>query len=268
MNMKTKVIIALVLAVTVYACSKVPITGRRQLNLLPATTLNAMALTEYRTFLAANNVVPSTDKQALMVQTVGRKIANAAAQYLRTHNNAKRVAGYNWEFNLVQDNTANAWCMPGGKVVVYTGILPITLDETGLAVVLAHEISHALANHGNERMSQQLGITLGGLALDVALSQKPQQTRDIFLQSYGLGTTLGALSYSRLHESEADRMGLMFMAMAGYDPNKALDFWTRMRAQGGAQPVQFLSTHPSHETRINDLRKWLPQALKYYKPRP
>jgi predicted Zn-dependent protease len=156
--------------------------------------------------------------------------------------------------------------MPGGKVVVYTGILPLTMTPEGLAVVLGHEISHSLANHGNERMSEQLGVQAGGVALDIMLSQKPQQTRDIFMQSYGIGSTLGLLKYSRVHESEADHLGLVFMAMAGYDPNEALSFWQRMSAHAGTQPPQFLSTHPSNSTRIEDIKKWMPEAMKYYKP--
>ena len=220
--MKTKALTILFAIGLFAACVKVPITGRRQINLLPQSTLNSMSLTEYRAFLNANTVVSASDNQTLMVQTVGKKIADAASLYLRTHGNAKRLAGYKWEFNLVQSPEANAWCMPGGKVVVYTGLLAITKTPEGLAVVLGHEISHSLANHGNERMSQQLGVQAGGLALDVALSQKPQQTRDLFMQSYGIGSTLGMLKYSRVHESEADRLGLTFMAMAGYNPNEGI----------------------------------------------
>jgi predicted Zn-dependent protease len=264
--MKTKALTILFAIGLFAACVKVPITGRRQINLLPQSTLNSMSLTEYRAFLNANTVVSASDNQTLMVQTVGKKIADAASLYLRTHGNAKRLAGYKWEFNLVQSPEANAWCMPGGKVVVYTGLLAITKTPEGLAVVLGHEISHSLANHGNERMSQQLGVQAGGLALDVALSQKPQQTRDLFMQSYGIGSTLGMLKYSRVHESEADRLGLTFMAMAGYNPNEAIGFWQRMSSQGGAQPPEFLSTHPSHSTRIEDIKKWMPEAMKHYKP--
>lgn len=263
--MKTRVLAILAAVGLFAACVKVPLTGRRQLNLLPQSTLNSMSLTEYNAFLTANTVVSGTDNQALMVKTVGKKIADAATVYLRSHGAAKRLAGYKWEFNLVQNADANAWCMPGGKVVVYTGILPLTKTPEGLAVVLGHEIAHSIANHGNERMSTQLGVQAGGMALDVALSQKPQITRDIFMQSYGIGSTLGLLKYSRLHESEADRMGLVFMATAGYDPNEALGFWQRMSAGSGAQPPQFLSTHPSHDTRIADIKKWMPEAMKYYK---
>jgi predicted Zn-dependent protease len=155
--------------------------------------------------------------------------------------------------------------MPGGKVVVYTGLLPVTQDEAGLAVVMGHEIAHAIARHGNERMSQGMLVQLGGLALAVAVSQKPEATQNIFLQSYGITSTLGVLKYSRTHESEADKMGLVFSAIAGYDPNVAVSFWERMAAAGGQQPLELLSTHPSDETRINDIKEFLPEAMKYYK---
>jgi len=156
--------------------------------------------------------------------------------------------------------------MPGGKVVVYTGILPVTQDEQSLAVVMGHEIAHAIARHGNERMSQGLALQLGGAALSVALSEKPALTRNIFLQSYGIGSTLGSLAYSRNHETEADKLGLVFMAMAGYDPQVAISFWERMAASGGQAPPEILSTHPSDATRISTLREFMPQAMKYYKP--
>jgi len=226
-----------------------------------------MSLAEYKSFLSEQKVVSNTD-QAIMVKNVGNRLASAATEYLKKTGYSERVAGYKWEFNLVEDKTVNAWCMPGGKVVVYTGILPVTKTESGLAVVMGHEISHAIAQHGNERMSQQLAVAMGGVALDVALSNKPQQTRNIFLASYGVGATLGfVLPYSRKHESEADRMGLVFMAMAGYDPHEAVSFWKRMAATGGEKPPQFLSTHPSDEKRIADLQKYLPEAMKLYKPR-
>jgi predicted Zn-dependent protease len=247
-----------------WSCAKVPITNRRQFNLLPESELMSMSLKEYNAFLAKSKVV--NDSNAVMVKRTGINISNAIASYLRSHNQAKRVSGYAWQFTLVQDNTVNAWCMPGGKVVVYSGLLPVTRDENGLAVVMGHEIAHAIARHGNERMSQQMGIELGGMALSVALSQKPQETQQVFLQVYGAGSTLGALAYSRKHETEADKLGLCFMAMAGYDPNTAVSFWERMAqsSTGNAPPV-FLSTHPSDAQRIKDIKAYMPNALKYYK---
>ena len=167
---------------------------------------------------------------------------------------------------MVEENTVNAWCMPGGKVVVYTGILPVTQDEASLAVVMGHEIAHAIARHGNERMSQAIAVQGAGMTLEALTAQNPGLTRDIFLQSYGVGSQLGMLAYSRKHESEADKMGLVFMAMAGYDPRVAPTFWQRMSAQGGPAPPELLSTHPSDETRIHDLEAFMPEALKYYKP--
>jgi len=179
---------------------------------------------------------------------------------------SSRVAGFEWQFNVVNDQTVNAWCMPGGKVVVYTGILPVTQDETGLAVVMGHEVSHAIARHGNERMSQGLALQFGGVALEVLTGENPGVARDLFLQVYGVGGALGMLSYSRKHETEADKLGLVFMAMAGYDPREAPKFWERMSQGGGQAPPEILSTHPSDQTRMRDLEAFMPEALKYYKP--
>lgn len=248
-----------------WSCTRVPITNRRQMNLLPESTLLQMSAQEYTKFINSHTVMPVTDTSTIMVRRVGTKISAAISDYLRTHKQGKRIRGYQWTFNLVQDKTVNAWCMPGGKVVVYTGLLPLTKNEKGLAVVMGHEIAHAIARHGNERMSQQLAIQTGGMALSVALSQKPSQTQEIFNQCYGVGSTLGALAYSRKHESEADKLGLCFMAMAGYDPNEAVPFWERMAANGGSAPLAILSTHPSDAQRIKDIKAYLPTAMKYYK---
>lgn len=249
----------------VWSCSTVPITGRKQLNLLPESELMSMSLTQYSQFLNENKVVQNTN-QSEMVVRVGKQIATAVETYLREHGMKDRAKDFAWEFNLVQDDTPNAWCMPGGKVVVYSGILPITRDETGLAVVMGHEIAHAVARHGNERMSQQMGIQLGGAALSVAIDEKPDATQNIFMAAYGVGSqVLLSLPYSRTHESEADKMGLIFMAMAGYNPREAVDFWQRMSQLGGQKPPEFLSTHPADQTRVNDLKAFMPQALKYYK---
>lgn len=232
--------------------------------MLPESTLMSMSLTSYRDFLHKHNREPSSSSNAKLVSRVGNRIAKAMANYLKEHRQTKRIKNYKWEFNLVRDKTVNAWCMPGGKVVVYTGILPVTMDETGLAVVLGHEISHAIARHGNERMSQQLLVAAGGVGLAVALSEKPKQTQDLFLMSYGVGSVLGTLAYSRKHEAEADRMGLVFMALAGYNPDKAVEFWQRMSKQGGAHIPRFLSTHPSDAKRIENLKKYLPEARILY----
>lgn len=246
------------------ACNKIPISGRQQLHLLPESQMDQMALQEYTSFLDTSKVVSGTADAAL-VQKVGQKIANAVTQYCNTHGFQSRVADYKWEFHLVQSKEANAWCMPGGKVVVYSGILPITQDENGLAVVLGHEISHAIAQHGNERMSDMMIVQAGGIALDAALQKQPQQTQAIFNEAYGIGTQVGAiLPFSRNQEAEADEMGLCWMAMAGYNPNVAIPFWQRMMKMGGAQPPEFLSDHPSDQNRVANLKAWMPKAMAFY----
>ena len=248
------------------ACSTVPITGRKQLSLIPASEINAMSFEEYRSFLASHKVVTGT-REANGVKRVGSRIQRAVERYFADKGMSDHLEGYEWEFNLVDDPQVNAWCMPGGKVVVYTGILPVVKDETGLAVVMGHEIAHAIANHGNERMSQGLVVQFGGAALSTALSDQPQETHDLFMTAFGAGAQVGVLlPFSRTHESEADHMGLIFMAMAGYDPREAAGFWERMASLGGgAAPPEFLSTHPSDETRIRNIEKRLPEALEYYK---
>ncbi len=248
------------------ACSTVPITGRKQLNLLPESELMAMSLGAYQDFLKETTPLPATNPDVQTVRRIGRRLADAATKYLAQNNASERVEGFNWEFNVVDEPSVNAWCMPGGKVVVYTGILPVTQDETSLALVMGHEIAHAIARHGNERMSQGLAVQGAGMTLQVMASQKPNLTKDLLLQSFGIGSQLGMLAYSRNHESEADKMGLVFMAMAGYDPRSAPAFWERMAAQGGAKPPEFMSTHPSDERRVADLKAYMPEAMKYYKP--
>ncbi len=263
--MRSLLLLALCGIVVFSACTKVPVTGRRQVNLLPESTLIASSLTSYQEFLKENKPIRS-GKDYDQVKRVGARIAAAANQYLKDHKQLKRVKNFKWEFNLVDEAAANAWAMPGGKVVVYKGILPITKDETGLAVVLGHEVAHAIARHGNERVSQQLGLTLGGIGLSAAARNKPQETQDVINAAYGIGSNAGLLlPFSRKHESEADKMGLIFMAMAGYDPSHAPAFWSRMNQKGGADVPELLSTHPSHGTRIKDLNEFLPTARKYYK---
>jgi predicted Zn-dependent protease len=237
------------------------------LDLIPAATMLPMSYTSYKDFLSKNQVVQNTP-EAEMVKRVGARTAKAVEQYFAQNNLSDRLKGYEWEFNLVNDQQANAWCMPGGKVVVYSGILPLTQDENGLAVVMGHEISHAVAQHGDERMSQGLIAEMGGVALAAALSEKPAQTQQLFMTAYGVGSQVGVLlPYSRKQESEADQLGLIFIAMAGYDPRGAVPFWQRMAAshQGGKPPV-LLSTHPADTKRIEDIQKNMPEAMKYYKP--
>ncbi len=263
--MKTKILSVFVLMIVLSACSKVPITQRKQVSLLPESQLISMSLTNYHDFLSQHPAVMSGN-DAAMVKAVGAKIQAAVTQYMNQNGYASRIQGYQWEFNLVNSPDANAWCMPGGKVVVYSGLLPLTQNESSLAIVMGHEIAHAVARHGNERMSQMM-VTAGlGMGLDIALSQKSTETRTIFMSAYAVGAGLGTLAYSRTHESEADKLGLVFAAMAGYDPNSAIAFWERMASKGGAKPPEILSTHPSDQTRIADIKAFMPQAMKYYHP--
>ncbi len=248
------------------ACSTVPITHRHQLDLVPSSTMLPMSFNQYKQFLSSHKVIDDTP-EAEMVKRVGARIQQAVERYFARQNLSSRLEGYAWEFHLVDDKQVNAWCMPGGKVVVYSGILPLTGGENGLAVVMGHEIAHAVANHGDERMSQGLLAEMGGLALSAALSQKPEQTQQLFMTAYGAGAQVGVLlPFSRLQESEADHLGLIFMAMAGYDPRGAIPFWQRMsQAEHGASPPAFLSTHPADAKRIEDIQKLMPEGLKYYK---
>jgi predicted Zn-dependent protease len=266
--MKSVIQIAFILIImaSFYSCQKVPITGRKQLKLYPRSAMTQMGNESYSSFLKENPPVNPPTVQSAEVTAVGQRISLAVEKYMNDNGFASRIEGYKWEFNVVQSQEVNAWCMPGGKVVVYTGILPLTKDDAGLAVVLGHEIAHAIADHGNERMSQQMAIQFGGMSLAVAMQQKPQQTQDIFNLAYGVGSQLGQLAYSRQHELEADKLGLIFMAMAGYDPNRAISFWQEMASKGGAKPLEILSTHPSDQRRIAQINAFLPEAMKYYKP--
>ncbi len=256
---------ALAAAVALQACSTVPITGRKQFTLLPDSQLLSISLGQYGQFLKENKLSTNA-AQADTVKRVGRRVQGAVERYFAQNKLAGELKSYAWEFNLVENKEANAWCMPGGKVIVYMGILPFTENENGLAVVMAHEIAHAVARHGNERLSQMLVAQMGGLALNEALSQKPQQTRSLWMTAFGAGVQIGALlPFSRLQENEADRLGLIFMAMAGFDPNGAVVFWQRMSQKAGGKPPEFLSTHPSDESRIQKIKAALPEAMTYYK---
>jgi predicted Zn-dependent protease len=257
--------VIIVVILFIFSCSTVPLTGRKQLSLIPDTEMYSMSYQQYDQFIKENKLSQDAQKTKL-VKDVGKHIQGAVEQFMNQNDLGSRLLDYRWEFNLVESEEVNAWCMPGGKVVVYTGILAITQNEAGLAVVMGHEIAHAIAEHGNERMSQGLLAQMGAVALSAALDEKPEQTKALWMAAYGVGAQFGALlPFSRQQESEADHLGLIFMAMAGYDPNEAVNFWQRMSAgKGGQAPPEFMSTHPSDQTRINNLKKLIPDAMTYY----
>jgi len=247
------------------SCATVPVTGRSQLNILPSSSMLSLSNEQYREFLNTNKRSSNSSESARVLR-VGRKLQTAVQAYFRQRGLSSELSNYSWEFNLIEDDSPNAWCMPGGKIVVYTGILPYSKNDAGLAVVMAHEIAHAVAKHGNERMSQMLLTQMGGMALSSALKSSPQKTRQLWTTAFGVGSQLAvALPYSRLQEYEADRIGLIFMAMAGYNPNEAVSFWERMSAASkGGNPPEFLSTHPSDASRIRQIKNSIPDAMKYY----
>ena len=247
-------------------CATVPITGRKQLIIMPESEMVQMSLTSYKDFLKENKL--STDVVGTRrVKEVGQRIANAVESYLKSQGMESLSKDYQWEFNLVQSKEVNAWCMPGGKVVVYEGILPVCKNDDGLAVVMGHEIAHAIARHGNERMSQQMMVQAGSAAAAYALKDKPEQTQALLGAAIGLGANYGVmLPFSRKHELEADRLGLIFMTIAGYNPEEAIPFWTRMASLGsGQKPPEFMSTHPSDAHRIEQIKALMPEVLKYKK---
>lgn len=247
-------------------CASVPITGRKQLLIYPETEMVQMSLTSYQDFLKENKL--STDvKNARRVKEVGQRIAAAVESYLKSKGLESRIEGFQWEFNLVVGKEVNAWCMPGGKVVFYEGIIPVCGNDAGIAVVMGHEIAHAIASHGNERMSQQMLIEAGNAVAAAALQNKSETTQALLGTALGLGANYGLiLPFSRKHESEADHLGLIFMAIAGYNPNEAVAFWTRMaQASQGKNVPEFMSTHPSDTRRIAQIKEEIPEAMKYYK---
>jgi len=249
------------------SCSTVPITGRTQLSLVPPSNMLSMSLQQYDEFLKSHTISADMASTA-MVKRAGERIRKAVERYFVEHGMRGELRNYAWEFNLIEDKEVNAWCMPGGKVAVYTGILPVTEDENGLAVVMGHEIAHAVAGHGGERMSHLLAVQLGGLALAVAMTEKPESSRNLWFTAFGLGAQVGfILPYSRIQEYEADRLGLIFMAMAGYEPRHAVALWERMAAQkdGKEAPPAFLSTHPTDAARIESIKRALPEAMRYYR---
>ncbi|MBC7555181.1 MAG: M48 family metallopeptidase [Taibaiella sp.] len=268
--MKKRIIIFLIPALLLAAAGifnscKKNANGRNTLNLVDDATVLSLSSQEYSTFLTNNPPVQGTPA-AEMVRRVGVKLTAAVGNYLSQIGKGDLVNNYNWEFNLVNNSQVNAWCLPGGKIVVYSGIIPLTVTDSELAVVMSHEIAHAVLKHGNERMSDQLLLQYGGAALSVLLSSKPAETQQLFSTAFGISSTLGILAFSRKQENEADEMGLYFMAVAGYNPNAAIGFWQKMAAQGGSSQPEFLSTHPSDETRIQNIKDEIPKAIVYYHP--
>ena len=264
--LKQKVFKICIVFILLSGCAIVPISERRQLSLVPQAQLLSLSEDNYQQILN-QSTISANAKKTQMVVDVGKKIAASAEEFLRENGLEQEIKNYNWKFNLVEDDTTiNAFCMPGGKVVVYTGILPIAQDENGLAVIMGHEVAHAIANHGGERMTHLLLVQLGGKTLSEALKNSPEKTTQLLMTAYGVGSNLGfILPYSRVHEREADRIGLIIMARAAYDPRTAIPFWQRMSKQEGKMFPEFLSTHPTTERRIEEIRSLIPEALTYYK---
>jgi predicted Zn-dependent protease len=266
LNHMKKPIAVIAALVIIYGCSTVPLTGRKQLSLVSNAEIIPVVNQEYDSVIRKGPL--SQDAQATeMVKRVGVRVQHAVEQYMASQNLSSELSGFAWQFNLIDDpKTVNAWCMPGGKVAFYTGILPICKDETGVAIVMGHEVAHAIANHGRERMSQGMLEQLGMNTLSALMGANPSAGKQLLFQAVGAGSQLGMLKFSRQDESEADHLGLIFMSMAGYDPNEAPIFWQRMAEKSNGQaPPEFLSTHPADSRRIKDLQGWIPEALKYYK---
>lgn len=245
----------------VVACKTNPFTGEKNLNFVPNSQIFPVSFQQYNQVLSESKVVTGTP-EARMIKNVGDKIATAAERFLSANGHQGYLDDYRWEYNLLEDDQVNAWAMPGGKIAFYTGIMDIAKTEAGVAAIMAHEVAHALADHGAQRMSAAQLQAVGGAVVGAAVGGKSETTQQIINQAYGLGTGVGVmLPFSRGHETEADRIGLTLMAMAGYDPLEAADLWRRMKAkEDGQAPPEFLSTHPSSETRINNIEKWAPEA--------
>jgi predicted Zn-dependent protease len=247
-------------------CAVNSLTGKSQLSLVSDEQVVSMSLTQYKDYISKHKVINTpNDEDYKMVQRVGQRIVNAINKYYTDRNIQSQLSNYHWEYNLVKDSAVNAWCMPGGKIVVYTGILPITKNENALAFVLGHEVSHALLQHGTQRISEGMLQQLGGAALSAALANKSDEVKKISMSAYGIGTEYGiALPFSRGHELEADKFGLIWTTMAGYDPQEAIPFWTRMSSANNKKTPEFMSTHPSDEKRIDQIKMLLPDVIKNY----
>jgi len=244
----------------------VPITGRKRINIVSDAEILPASFAQYEGFLKENKISTNTNATNEL-QNVGMNISKAVDKFMRANGMVSEADSYRWEFNLIDDVNINAWCMPGGKVVFYTGILPICDNTDGIAAVMGHEVAHAFAKHGQERMTSAYGQQLGGIAVAVGTNNKDPKTQALWNTIYGVGSTVGMLAYSRTHETEADKLGMVFMIMAGYKPEEAINVWIRMsqRADASNAPPEFMSTHPSNETRIQNLRAYLPKAIEQAK---
>ena len=256
--------ILMLLTILSISCSNVPLTGRKQFTAIPSSQMLELSADSYSQVLGENKL--SANRQYVdAVNRVGVKVTAAVEQYMKLQGLEARIVGFDWQYNVLVSEELNAWCMPGGQIAFYEGILPVCGGDEGIAVVMGHEIAHAIAKHGNERMSQQLVINMGGIALSEAMQTQKEETQQLALLAFGVGSQLGVqLPYSRTHELEADELGLYFMAMAGYDPQTAPGFWEKMEAGGGERPPEFLSTHPDPSNRISNLKRVMPKALEYY----
>ena len=265
-----KILLSLIIITSFCECSTNKLTGSKQFLLVSDAEMQQMSLTEYQKVISSSKVVnPASSKSAAMVQKVANKLTTAISQYYTQQGSGAELANYQWEVHLIDENTVNAWCMPGGKIVVYTGLLPVTQNETALAIVMGHEIAHAIAKHGAARMSEQIVTQYGSMAFSELIKNKPQETQSLFNTALGIGTNVGVLlPHSRKNESEADSWGLRYAALAGYDPREAIPFWQRMsKMAGGQKPPVWLSTHPADEQRIADLQAIMDETVKtYYKP--
>lgn len=261
--MKRIVIFTLFTGLTLLmGCATNPLTGKSTLALVDNNSIFPSAFQQYDTFLKENKVISGT-AEAKTVERVGIKIKDAAQKWLTAVGQPDYLKDYQWEYKLVENKAVNAWCMPGGKIVVYTGILPITKDEAGLATVMGHEVAHALLNHGQQRMSAGMLQQAGAAGLGIAVGDSSPEAQALAMTAYGAGSQMfGMLPFSRSHESEADRIGLILMSIAGYNPEASVPFWQRMGGAGGDSPPEFMSTHPSHDTRVSNLTKWIPEAKK------
>jgi len=255
-----KIFIFFFITAVLYSCSTVPITERKRVNIVDDSQILPASFAQYDNFLKENKL--STDaKMTREIENIGLRISKSVDRFMRANGMTEEANSYQWEFKLVDDDQMNAWCLPGGKVVFYTGILPVCKNTDGIAAVMGHEIAHAFAKHGQERMTSSYGQQLGGMAVAIGTSGQNYETQMLWNSIYGIGSQVGMLAYSRTHETEADKLGMVFMIMAGYDPEEAIQLWKRMKENSkGEAPPEFLSTHPSNDSRIEDLKKYLPIA--------